>query len=321
MIDLILSSPSEGPATLFTRNFRVHSGIPIGLYEDGPRSPAALIYGDISKEIIREYSDYYDAIIAIPSLKNDEIPESPCHFETMTVKAPILATITNLDREGFKGFVKTFEGGPLVLRGRTGKVLTLLFTADLIKATIRILSGEMERHTGRDGYGRSKPPPESITYAPGVSFHFNLIENAVRYVYKKINLPLLSIPRWPASSSLAIFLSHDVDVVKKWTVKRSVYELYRSFRGLFRLQGKPLYDTAVSISNAIKGRDPYWNFDELLFMENGNGFRSTWFFAPFGGEFNVRNIIISAAVIFVTVVVFFAGSLLRYAIGQKRTAW
>ena len=43
MIDLILTSPPERPITLFTRNFRVHSGIPIGLYSEGERSPVALV--------------------------------------------------------------------------------------------------------------------------------------------------------------------------------------------------------------------------------------------------------------------------------------
>lgn len=180
MVDLILTSPAEGPVTLFTRNFRVHSGIPVGLYEDGTRSPVGLIYGHISQDFLIEMSRHYSAMIVIPSLENDSIPENPCHYETMTVKAPILATMQNIEHEGFTPFVKTFEGGPLVLIGQTGTVLTLLFTADLVKATIRILSGEMERHTGADRYGRPKYPPENITYAPGVSLHFNLIENAMR---------------------------------------------------------------------------------------------------------------------------------------------
>ena len=51
MIDLILTSPGEGPATLFTRNFRVHAGIPVGLYEGGPRAPVVLVYGDISSNV------------------------------------------------------------------------------------------------------------------------------------------------------------------------------------------------------------------------------------------------------------------------------
>ena len=288
MIDLILTSPADGPATLFTRNFRVHSGIPIGLYEEGPRSPVALVYGDISENSLRYFSERYTAIIGIPSINNDEIPENPIHFETMTVKAPILAKVQDIRREGFNCFVKTFEGGALVLEGFTDKVLTHLFTADLIKATIRILSGELEKNSGRDSYGRHNPAPESVIHAPGVSLHFNLIENVIRYIYRKINLPLLSVPRWPASSPLALFLSHDVDVVRKWTYKRIAYELMQSFGELVRLRGKRLAYTLKSVSDSLRGHDPYWNFDELLFLEDSNGFKSTWFFASFGAEYKKR---------------------------------
>ncbi|MFC1693340.1 hypothetical protein ACFL1R_07540 [Candidatus Latescibacterota bacterium] len=288
MIDLILTDPSEGPAALFTRNFRVHSGIPIGLYEGGPRSPVALVYGDVSPESLWQLNEHYSGIIALPSMKDDQVPDEPCHYETMTVKAPILATMQRIERKGFSSFVKTFEGGSLVLVGKTGEVLTLLFTADLIKATIRILSGELEQYTGTDDFGRPNPPPESVTYTPAVSLHFNLIENAIRYMFRQLGIPLLSIPRWPSSAPLALFLSHDVDRVRKWTAKRSVYEVLMGFSDLFRFRFKRLFNTIASIAEALKGRDPYWLFDELLFMENGNGFKSTWFFAPFGGEFNKR---------------------------------
>ena len=288
MIDIILTSRAEGPASLFTRNFRIHSGIPLGLYEGGPRSPVALVYGDISESNLKEVSEHYSAVIAIPSLEDDEIPEHPCHYESMTVKAPILAKLQPINREGFNCFVKTFEGGPLVLEGYTDYTITLIFAADLIKATIRILSGELEKTTGTDRYGRHNSLSENVTYAPGVSFHFNLIEQIIRYVYRKLELPLLSIPRWPSSAPMAIFLSHDVDVVKKWTTKRTVYELLLSIRDLALLRGKRFLTTFESLSNAVRGIDPYWNFDELLFLESGNGFKSTWFFAPFGGQYDHR---------------------------------
>jgi len=87
---------------------------------------------------------------------------------------------------------------------------------------------------------------------------------------------------------MAIFLSHDVDMVKKWTVKRIVYEFMLSLTELLRFRGRRFMNMMESISGALKGYDPYWNFDELLFLESGNGFRSTWFFAPFGGEYNIR---------------------------------
>ncbi len=288
MIDLILTSPAEGPATLFTRNFRVHSGIPIGLYEGGPRSLVALVYGDISGKMLRAFSEHYSAIIAIPSMEDDNIPEKPYHYETMTVKAPILAKLQTIDRQGFKAFVKTFESGVLVLEGLTDNILTFIFTADLIKATIRILSGELELNTGFDSYGRHKPASESVITAPAVSLHFNLIEQVIRYAYRKINQPLLYIPRWPKSAPLALFLSHDVDVVRKWTTKRALYELCHSMAYLFRFRSSKLVETILSVFNALRGIDPYWLFDELLFMESSNGFKSTWFFSPFGGEYQKR---------------------------------
>lgn len=288
MIDLILSSPPERPITLFTRNFRVHSGIPLGLYTGGDRSPAALVYGDLSADMLADVARSYQAVVAIPSARTDDIPERPSHYETMTVKAPILAEILSFTLPGFDCLVKTFEGSPLVLHGTIGKTPVLLFTADLVKATVRILSGEMELQTGLDRHGRHLPLPEHITGAPAVSFHFNLIEQAVRYLYRRISLPLLCIPRWPSSAPLVIFLSHDVDMVRKWTKKRIVYESLLSIRDLFRPNGRRIESTLASIHDALRGRDPYWNFDELLFMESGNGFRSTWFLAPFGGEFSRR---------------------------------
>lgn len=288
MIDLLLSSPPERPITLFTRNFRVHSGIPIGLFSEGERSPVALVYGDADPGSLAEAAERYQGVVAIPASADDYIPEKPSHYETMTVKAPILAEIGSNNPEGFECIVKTFEGEPLVLQGTVGKTPVLIFTADLVKATVRILSGEMELKTGMDRLGRHLPLPGHITEAPAVSFHFNLIEQAIRYLYRKIGVPLLHIPRWPSSAPLAIFLSHDVDVVRKWTKKRIVYELLLSIRDLFRLDGARFDSTLASLRDAFRGRDPYWNFDELLFMENGNGFKSTWFLAPFGGVYQKR---------------------------------
>lgn len=288
MIDLILTSPPERPITLFTRNFRVHSGIPIGHFTEGERSPLALVYGDLSFDLLSDIARDYTAVVAMPAAYADEIPEQPEHYETMTVKAPILAAIRAFDFPGFSCFVKTFEGSPLVHHGTIGKTPILLFTADLVRATIRILSGDLELKTGLDEYGRHLPLPGAVTSAPGVSFHFNLIENAVRYLYRKVGVPLIHIPRWPESAPLVLFLSHDVDVVRKWTKKRLAYEALLSCRELFRLKGGRFAAAVASLREAVEGRDPYWNFDQLLFMESANGFHSTWFWAPFGEEFEHR---------------------------------
>jgi hypothetical protein len=288
MIDLIITPATFGPAELFTRNFRVHSGIPIGLYREGPRAPVALVYGDVSEVVLEGLAEYYQGLVAIPWTADDAIPESPAHYETMTVKAPILATLQGIEREGFAPFVSTHEGDPFVLHGQSDGTPTLLFTADLVKATIRILSGELERTTGTDRRGRHNPAPDSVVSTPGVSLHFNLIANALRYLFKKLGLPLLSVPRWPESAPMAVFLSHDIDTVRKWTPRRTARELLRGIASAVRMNPGPLVETIQSVHKARQGRDPYWMYDEVLFMEESGGYSSTWFFAPFGGEYSRR---------------------------------
>ena len=288
MIDLIMTSPAEGPATLFTRNFRIHAGIPLGLYSEGPRSPVALLYGNVSPDQVAALGQWYQAVIAIPWLEDDDIPREPLHYETFTMLAPILARVQQFDTEGMTCFVKTSEGVPLVYEGKVGNTPVFLFGADLIKATIRILSGELEEKTGNDSFGRHNPPPESVIRTPAVSLHFNLIERIIKHAFQRIGQPLLSIPRWPKSAPLALFLSHDVDVVKKWTPKRVGYEVFKSFGELLRFRPVRMKRTLDSLRESMRNNDPYWNFDDLTFLESGNGFVSTWYFAPFGGVYDDR---------------------------------
>ncbi len=238
MIDLIITPATFGPAELFTRNFRVHAGIPIGLYREGPRAPVALVYGDVSEMVLEGLAEHYRGLVAIPWSADDAIPDSPAHYETMTVKAPILATLQRIEREGFATFMSTHEGEPFVLLGQSDGTPTLLFTADLVKATIRILSGELERTTGTDRHGRHCPAPDSVISTPGVSLHFNLIANALSYLFKKLGLPLLSIPRWPDSAPMAVFLSHDIDTVRKWTPRRTASELLHGIAEAVRLSAR-----------------------------------------------------------------------------------
>lgn len=286
MVDLILIPPAEGPVSSFARNFRVHAGIPFGLYEGGSRAPVALVYGNTSKQALGVVSEHYRALIAIPAVDHGDIPSCSHHYEAMTVKTPILASMQSVALEEFVPYVKTLEGDPLIFEGMIGATPTMLFAADLIKETTRILSGAVEEHTGNDQYGRHNPPSENIYYTPSVSFHFNLIDQVIRYLYTKLDLPLFSLPRWPASAPMALFLSYDVDVVKKWTAKRVAYELALSILELLRFRGNCFTKRVGALSGALKGEDPCWNFDELLLLESANGFRSTWFFAPFGGDYN-----------------------------------
>ena len=289
MLDLISAPPAAGDrnfeeaASLFRRNFSVHSGIAVS---PGPgQAPVALVYGDCTLDSLRPLAESYSGLVAIPAQPPAD-PSACGNSDTYRLngaEVPLFAPVDAQAVPGFRPFAATEQGRTLAWEGRLGTAEVVLFTADLVSESQRLLSGGFEAATGTDGHGRHNPPPPEVYRTPAVSFHFNLVARAVRRVYDRAELPLLSIPRWPASAPMALFLSHDVDAVKKWTGKRVLYEL-----ALSALRRENPGPALRSIAAGLRGRDPYWRFDELLELEAESGFPSTWFFAPFGGDYDRR---------------------------------
>ena len=289
MIDLIAAAPAGGnrdfeeAVSLFRRNFPVHSGIAVAAAPG--QAPVALVYGDCSSDSLRSHAESCRGLVAVPALP--PACASSCGaadaYRLDGATVPLFAPAEAREMPGFQPFAATQKGRPLAWEGRLGAAQVVLFAADLVSESHRLLSGAFEAETGTDGHGRHNPAHPETCRTPAASFHYNLMANAVRRVFRRAGLPLLSIPRWPASAPMALFLSHDVDAVRKWTGKRVLYELARA--ALRRENPGPVLR---SVAAGLRGRDPYWSFDELLELEAGFGFASTWFFAPFGGDYDRR---------------------------------
>jgi hypothetical protein len=71
-------------------------------------------------------------------------------------------------------------------------------------------------------------------------------------------------PEWPCSARFAICLTHDVDRVRK-TKFHSVY---------YFLKERKLHH----MRSLLKGDGAYWNFDNIIGIEEKNEVRSTFFF-------------------------------------------
>ena len=130
--------------------------------------------------------------------------------------------------------------------------------ADLDEA-FRHLAREEERDGPRDAHGRFPfaastldpldPPLERLRASLGVE-----------------------PPRW-FGAKFAVALTHDVDVVWRWTRRGVKGALWRARHGDLR----QLADLARLPAHRLRGTDPWWRFRELVDEERSRGARSTFF--------------------------------------------
>ena len=102
-----------------------------------------------------------------------------------------------------------------------------------------------------------------------------------------IDLPQLT---WPDGKSFALCLSHDVDLVERYSTRQRMRHLQRMW---VNGQRNPA-DVGRAISTAVgkwfvsqakrNQRDPYSQFEQWLEVEEKLGFRSTFFFFSDAGS-------------------------------------
>ena len=170
---------------------------------------------------------------------------------------------------------------------------TVRFSHDILKSAFYLLSGYQE-YVAReaDQYGRypwksSIQHRLGITERPVVNYYFDVILEAFGKFCKLNKLEFKRNRR----EVPVLFLSHDVDRIRKYSIRNLVYVLLQlagikpSPRGFSR-QLKTVREYARGF---LMGKpDPYWNFDELLEMESQLGISSTWYFLENTGKDNSR---------------------------------
>jgi hypothetical protein len=140
---------------------------------------------------------------------------------------------------------------------------------DIIASGFYLLSGWQEYvTTNRDQYGRfqyrdSIQHKLDIIYQPTVNYYFNILKYAVEKVYKAH-----LTPRFWSNKDFAVFVSHDIDTCESAWKEAGFWQLKNgNYKVLFKL-----------IYNKIKGKDGWFNFNEILQIEKDLGINSTFFF-------------------------------------------
>lgn len=173
---------------------------------------------------------------------------------------------------------------PSILLRQVDDKFVIDIGADIIASAFYLLSRQEEIITKTKDEHRRFQAKDSILYGiglkrPVVNEYINLLFDLILLLHRKMNIPLLQKWYWPDGKEFAVCLTHDVDVVYKWWIKRILSYLIH-----FRLK-----EMISSI-----GRGEYWTFEELMKIESEYGYRSSFYFLAtskdkFGRRYRIKN--------------------------------
>ncbi len=160
----------------------------------------------------------------------------------------------------------------------------LVFKHDLLKSAFYLLSGYQETnpfkgdHLGRFSYNDSIQKELSIVDKPVVNAYFKIIIAALKQFCSVHNISVVEKSFW-GKKPYALFLTHDVDRIDKWTIPEVKKRIKMLWQSGFRKHWSSAF---TAIRKLIFSQNPYWNFDWLKSIEKKLGVHSTWFFLPRG---------------------------------------
>lgn len=161
---------------------------------------------------------------------------------------------------------------------------------DLVKSAFFLLSREEEELmcNEHDLYNRfsarlSVAHKNDFIHIPVIDEYIKIINELIFFGFEKIKMPLIQKCPWPQNKDFAVCLTHDVDRIKKWTVRRILSQFVSSGMSLFKLEIK---QSVNKLTSAIKSvlKDPYWTFEEILIAEEKYGFKSSFYFCANGNH-------------------------------------
>ena len=149
---------------------------------------------------------------------------------------------------------------------------------DVFSESGALLSGHLDRIWGSlDENVRS-----SVSTVPSVDFLEDLLVSCIVEGCKTLDLPLIRKAAWPNGKKFAVCLSHDVDEVKK------TYQwITRPARNLVKGNMAALKRQFVSAVHKLKGKEPYWTFEEIVALEQQFQVTSTFYFLKETGRTSV----------------------------------
>ena len=127
---------------------------------------------------------------------------------------------------------------------------------------------------------------ENALQIPLVNHYFKILFELIQMVAKEKGVPLIYKKFWPSGSNLAVALTHDVDILDKW----SFYALFRMWTLLKRGDFKALIRMLSKLPRfLLKGNKSLHGTGLILEQEKTKDFNSTFFFLA--GKSNLKTIL------------------------------
>ena len=162
----------------------------------------------------------------------------------------------------------------------------LIFTHDYLKSSFYILSGFQEINSndrdfvGRYKYDNSIQKKYDCVTIPIVNYYFEVILQGLELFCATHGM---QFKRKRFFDNFGFLLSHDVDQISFWHWRETAYKL-KQIIGLAPL----IYSKKITIKLFFKGllklinpfdkSDPWWNFDEIIKLENDLKIKSAYYF-------------------------------------------
>lgn len=193
------------------------------------------------------------------------------------VRLPVLVPPSQLTNQGTP--LLSYTKGSVEYACAVINTRNIIISLDIFRHLGLFLSGHLEKTLTHLKEGK-----KDIIAVPFVDYYCDFLLSSLQMIHNEQNIPLVHKALWPEGKNFALFLSHDVDELKKsyqWITQPWKHTKTCNIYGL--------YNQYLSLKQKVRGIEPYWTFEQLMRIEDELGVKSSFYFLNEKGIVRITN--------------------------------